>query len=156
MGVQTQIDRISSAVTDQTTLLDQALALIEGKAAGGGSGGTESLGLLDSGSFTVTSLTTVSTKQITHAGGKVPLAVIVYTTTSGTAVQYGLLQAAICDNGDGTWSGMESYCSSSSSASTIAGSGLSGSSLDWTDSYFVIPSSRKYRTSKTYYWRAYG
>lgn len=41
MSVQQQIDRISSAVTDQTTLLDEALALIEGKAAGGGSGGSD-------------------------------------------------------------------------------------------------------------------
>lgn len=36
MSVQSEINRINTAVNSQTTLLDQALALIEGKAAGGG------------------------------------------------------------------------------------------------------------------------
>ena len=42
MSVQTQINRISSAVAEQGTLLDQALAAIQNKAAGGGSGGSAS------------------------------------------------------------------------------------------------------------------
>ena len=43
MSVQTEINRINTAVNSQTTLLDQALALIEGKAAGGGGGGSVEL-----------------------------------------------------------------------------------------------------------------
>ena len=40
MSVQTQIDRISTEVSAQETLLDQALAAIANKAAGGGGGGS--------------------------------------------------------------------------------------------------------------------
>lgn len=39
MSVQQQIDRISTEVSAQTTLLDQALAAIANKAAGGGGSG---------------------------------------------------------------------------------------------------------------------
>lgn len=144
------------SLTGNTEKLNSLIAAINALPEAGEGGETASLGLLDSGSFSLSSATTVSTKQIAHAGGKVPLMVMVYTTTAGTAVNNGLFQAAIGDNGDGTWDGMESYCSSSTSPTTITGSGISGSSLDWTDSYFVIPSSRKYRNGKTYYWRAYG
>lgn len=40
MSVQQQIDRISTEVSAQETLLDQALAAIANKAAGGGGGGS--------------------------------------------------------------------------------------------------------------------
>ena len=43
MSVQTEITRINTAVNSQTTLLDQALALIQGKAAGGGGGSSVEL-----------------------------------------------------------------------------------------------------------------
>lgn len=42
MGIQTQIDRISSTISEQAALLDQALAAIQNKSAGAGAGGDSS------------------------------------------------------------------------------------------------------------------
>ena len=70
-AMTTDLTAANAEIASQADLLGQALALLEGKAAGGGSGGSGGNANLDMGTFTVAS-STYGPISISHNLGKVP------------------------------------------------------------------------------------
>ena len=150
MSVQQQIDRINTAVSAQETLLDQALAAIANKAAGGG--GIANLTLLDSGSFSVSSNTKTTDKLISHTAGKVPRALRIYSTASpGTRI---FIAGLMVNCGDYALTSYYFATTNATSAKQYASS--TSSSIDWTDTTVTFSSSYSYKSSTTYNWQVYG
>lgn len=94
-----QIQRINAAVSDQAGLIQQISAALEGKAAGGGSGGESGGDILpagitaiDSGKITITQ-TPTSGFVVEHDMGVVPNFVAMVVVDPLTAAKPGLLMA---------------------------------------------------------------
>ena len=71
MSIQSEITRITQAVTSQTDLIAQITAALEGKAGGGGSA-------FETGSFTPSA--NQNTVKVTHGLGVVPTFAVIYDT----------------------------------------------------------------------------
>ena len=168
MSVQQQIDRIEAAkeaiataiagkgvTVPDGTLIDGMAALIESIEAGGGGGSGDGVTLLDSGSFKLTSNTTVSTYAIAHAAMCIPKCLVIYGgVTSGTAR---VLKGCECIRlATGKFASYGAAYGGTSNIVTTAHSGED--SGVWTDTEVICPymATYYYKANTTYYWKVYG
>jgi hypothetical protein len=92
MSIQTQIDRITGEVLSQEALLNQALSLIEGKAAGGSGGNNGAFSASEEFIWTAPNDITVSTGSVTipHSLGVKPdgYHIMALETETGTTTEH--------------------------------------------------------------------
>lgn len=163
MSISDQIDRISGEVADQTTLLDQARALLSNKVAGGSGGGSLPVGIsaLAAGTFVPPEDATSNSSfgyQIEHGMGKTPnFYIIAMQGGISTTEDVGYMVAASLVSaiaGDMDTIGSVSYVFSNGKVSTSLANyyGASGVLFSATTFGMALNNNAKMKGGATYAW----
>ena len=163
MSVQTQIDRINTEIENQSGLLDQAIAALQGKAGGGGGGANSGLpdGIAALASGTITPASDTSALTITHnLGVKPDFAVLMLEKDTDSTVEANmtiwsalLLRPVTLPNGTsyqalGYRYGTNSYGSTAGNTSVDS----TGNTYPATETTINIPINFYLKTGYTYRW----
>lgn len=163
MSVQTQIDRINTEIENQSGLLDQAIAALQGKAGGGGGGANSGLpdGIAALASGTITPASDTSSLTITHnIGVKPDFAVLMLgkdtdpLVETSMALWSALLRRPVTLPSGTTYQAL-GYRYSTNSTGSLAGNSSNdstGNTYPATETTINIPIGSYMKTGYTYRW----